>query len=92
MFFDFECTQKGEEHVPNLCVVHNGNADEWVFSGPNTRDNFCEWLFQAQNAGSIVVAHNFQSYDGYFILQYLHKKGIVPELIMRWAKLFMCQC
>ena len=87
LFFDFECTQEGEEHVPNLCVVHNESADEWVFSGPNTRDDFCEWLFQAQNAGSIVVAHNFQGYDGYFILQFLHKNGIVPELIMRGEKL-----
>ena len=46
LFFDFECTQEGGEHVPNLCVVHNENGQEWIFSGPNTRDDFCEWLFQ----------------------------------------------
>ena len=33
------------------------------------------------------MAHNFQGYDGYFILQYLYKNGVVPEVIMRGAKL-----
>ena len=87
LFFDFECTQEGGEHIPNLCVVHNESGDEKVFSGPNTRDDFCEWLFQEQNSDSIVMAHNFQGYDGYFILQYLHKNGLVPEVIMRGAKI-----
>ena len=59
LFFDFECTQEGGEHIPNLCVVHNERSDEKVFSGSNTRDDFCEWLFQEQNSGSIVMAHNF---------------------------------
>ena len=33
------------------------------------------------------MAHNFQGHDGYFILQYLHKNGLVPEVIMRGAKI-----
>ena len=78
---------RGREHIPNLCVVYNESGDEKVFSGSNTRDDFCEWLFQEQNSGSIVMAHNFQGYDGYFILQYLHKNGLVPEVIMRGAKI-----
>ena len=58
-----------------------------MFSGANTRDEFCEWLFQEGNSGSVVLAHNFQGYDGYFILQYLHKNGLVPEVIMNGAKI-----
>ena len=46
LFFDFECTQEGGEHIPNVCAVHNESGDEKVFSGPNTRDDFYEWLFQ----------------------------------------------
>jgi hypothetical protein len=34
-----------------------------------------------------VVAHNFQGYDGYFIQQYLHENGVIPEVIMRGAKI-----
>jgi hypothetical protein len=33
------------------------------------------------------VAHNFQGYDGYFIQQYLHENGVIPEVIMRGAKI-----
>ncbi len=87
LFFDFECIQESGTHTPNLCVVHDEAGNEHVFRGENTKDNFCEWLFQKENAGSIVMAHNFQGYDGYFILQYLHKNGVVPEVIMRGAKL-----
>ena len=83
LFFDFECTQDGRNHVPNLCVVHNENGDKSVFSGPNTLGDFCEWLFQEKNSGSIVMAHS----DGYFIHQYLHKNGLVPKVIMRGAKI-----
>ena len=33
------------------------------------------------------IAHNFQAYDGYFILQHLYKNGIVPEVITHGAKI-----
>ena len=86
MFFDFECLQDGGKHIPNLCVVQNESGDETVFSGPNTNDEFCEWLFQPQHAKTTFIAHNLQAYDGYFILQYLYKQGITPQMITRGAK------
>ena len=87
LFFDFECRQENGTHEPNLCVVHNEAGDEWVFQGDNTRNDFCEWLFTKEHANCIVVAHNFQGYDGYFVQQYLRENGIVPEVIMRGAKI-----
>jgi hypothetical protein len=86
LFFDFECRQENGNHEPNLCVVQNEAGDEWVFEGDNTRNEFCEWLFTKEHAGCIVLAHNFQGYDSYFILQYLHENGVIPEVIMRGAK------
>ena len=87
LFSDFECIEESRTHVPNLCVVHDEARNEHVFQGENTKDDFCEWLFQKQNAHCIVMAHNMQGYDGYFVLHFLHKNGIVPEVIMRGAKL-----
>ena len=87
LFFDFECRQENGTHEPNLCVIQNEAGDEWVFQGDNTRNEFCEWLFTNEHAICVVVAHNFQGYDGYFIQQYLHENGIVPEVIMRGAKI-----
>ncbi|CAB4015355.1 DNA polymerase [Paramuricea clavata] len=85
LFFDFECRQENGNHEPNLCVVQNEAGDEWVFEGDNTRNEFCEWLFTKEHANCIVLAHNFQGYDGYFIQQYLHENGVIPEVIMRGA-------
>ena len=87
MFFDFECTQDDGQHIPNLCVVQNESGDEMVFSGLNTKEEFCDWLFQKENANTTFVAHNFQAYDGYFILQYLYNNGVTPEVITRGAKI-----
>ena len=87
LFFDFECRQENGNHEPNLCVVQNESGDEWVFDGDNTRNEFCEWLFTKEHANCIVLAHNFQGYDGYFIQQYLHENGVIPEVIMRGAKI-----
>ena len=33
------------------------------------------------------MAHNFQGYDGYFIQQYLHENGVIPDVIMCGAKI-----
>ena len=87
LFFDFECIQENGTHEPNLCVIQNEAGDEWMFQGDNTRNEFCEWLFTKEHVGCIVVAHNFQGYDGYFIQQYLHENGVIPEVIMRGAKI-----
>jgi hypothetical protein len=86
LFFDFECRQESGNHEPNLCVIHNEAGDEWVFEGDNTRNEFCEWLFQKERANCVVLAHNFQGYDSYFILQYLRENGVKYDVIMRGAK------
>ena len=68
-------------------MIQNEAGDEWMFQGDNTRNEFCEWLFTKEHEGCIVLAHNFQGYDGYFIQQYLHENGVIPEVIMRGAKI-----
>jgi hypothetical protein len=68
-------------------VIQNEAGDEWMFQGDNTRNEFCEWLFTKEHEGYIVVAHNFLGYDGYFNQQYLHENGVIPEVIMRGAKI-----
>jgi hypothetical protein len=85
LFFDFECIQENGTHESNLCVIQNEAGDEWVFQGDNTRNEFREWLFTKEHEGCIVLAHNFQGYDGYFIKQYLHENGVILEVIMRGA-------
>ena len=79
IFFDFECVQETGVHEPNLCITHKVchkclseeqlascsqcGQRERVFAGPNTRLEFCKWLFSEQNAGTIVLCHNLKGYD-----------------------------
>ena len=87
LFFDFECKQETGEHEPNLCIVHNEAGRQKLFKGKDTVKKFCKWLFSKEHQGCIVVAHNFQGYDGYFIQNFLTKNAIHYELIYRGAKI-----
>ena len=86
LFFDFEATQEHGIHHPNLCVVHDEEKEVALFQGKDTVKDFCKWLFTPQHKGCIVVAHNFQGYDGYFINDYLVQNAIKYEIIYRGAK------
>ena len=86
LFFYFEATQEHGTHCPNLCVVHDEEREVALFQGKDTVKNFCQWLFTKQHKGCIVVAHNFQGYDGYFIKEYLIENAIHYEIIYRGAK------
>ena len=87
LFFDLECTQENGIHKANLCIVHNEAGDEWLFQGNTTIKDFCEWLFTKEHQDCIVVAHNFQGYDGYFIQNYLNENAVKYEVILRGAKI-----
>ena len=86
LFFDFEATQEHGTHQPNLCVVHDEEKEVALFQGKDTVKDFCKWLFTRRHKGCIVVAHNFQGYDGYFITDYLVQNAIKHEIIYRGAK------
>jgi hypothetical protein len=92
LFFDFECRQENGDHVPNLCVIQNEAGDECVFEGDNTRNEFCEWLFAKEHAGCTVMAHNFQGYDSYFILQYLRENGVKYDVSCAVQRSSRCRC
>ena len=87
LFFDFECKQETGEHEPNLCIVHNEAGRQKLFEGKDTVKKFRNWLFSKKHQDCIVVAHNFQGYDGYFIQNFLIKNAIHYDLIYRGAKI-----
>ena len=87
LFFDFECTQEDGIHKPNLCIVHDEAGHEKLFQGKNTCVEFCKWLFTKDHQDCIVVAHNFQGYDGYFIQKYFNENCVMYEIILTGAKI-----
>ena len=86
LFFDFEATQEYGTHCPNLCVVHDEEREVALFQGEDTVKKFCEWLLTPEHKDCIVVAHNFQGYDGYFITKFLIDNAIHYDIIYRGAK------
>jgi len=60
--------------------------NEQVFTGLNTVDGFCKWLFSGENNGATVLCHNFKGYDSFPILQYLFKNAIIPKIVPCGAK------
>ena len=86
LFFDFEATQEHGIHRPNLCVVYDEEKEVALFQGEDTVKEFCLWLLTPQHKGCIVIAHNFQGYDSYFIINFLNENAIHYEIIYRGAK------
>ena len=86
LFFDFECNQERGIHEVNLCVVYDEEGEVATFRGKNTVKDFCKWLFTPEHDQSIVIAHNFQGYDSYFILNHLNQEAIPYEVIYNGAK------
>ena len=86
LFFDFESTQEHGNHHPNLCVVYDEEKEVALFQGQDSVKEFCKWLLTPQHEGCIVIAHNFQGYDSYFIIKHLNENAIPYEIIYRGAK------
>ena len=86
LFFDFEATQEHGIHHPNLCVVYDKEKEVALFQGQDTVKEFCQWLLTPQHKGCILIAHNFQGYDSYFIIKFLNENVIPYKIIYRGAK------
>ena len=86
LLFDFECLQENGNHEPNLCIVQNEAGNKQIFHDDGTQNEFCEWLFTSEHANCTVMAHNFQGYDSYFVVQYLQEHSVKYDVIMHHAK------
>ena len=86
LFFDFECTQEHGIHEVNLCVAYDEEGEAGVFRGKNAVKDFCTWLFTPDHHECIAIAHNFQGYDSYPIIKYLHANAVECEAIYNGAK------
>ena len=85
VFFDIEAMQPKEKHIANLVVAETEDNDEpKPFPGPTCIRDFLEWLdtLTLHDTRQVnVIAHNFQGYDGYFIIhEYYSDNRIVQQL------------
>ncbi len=81
--------RKGNEFVHLPCPITCGHR-EVVFRGENTAYRFCEWLFDPQHQGCIVIAHNAKAYDAYFLYSFLINSAMNPHIIFNGTKIMYC--
>ena len=91
VFFDIEATQDTSSHKPNLLVAETEHDDRPEhFRGDNCVKTFLEWLdtlTENDTRPLTVIAHNFQGYDGYFIVDEYHRQQRVLEQVRNGGKL-----
>jgi hypothetical protein len=84
------CADCMEKPMMDSCENKCGRERK-VFNGEHTLSDFCKWLFDGSHMGAICMAHNNQSYDLYFIMDYIHQQGIKPELVPNGQKIMSMQ-
>ena len=91
VFFDIEAMQPQEQHVANLVVGETEEDPRPVrFQGEHCLRDFLEWLdtlTQEDTRPVNVLAHNFQGYDGYFVVNQYHSDNQTVNQIRNGCKL-----
>ena len=85
------CTLCLDSDLTEISECEHCGTNERIFSGQTTLDEFCKWLFSEENYNATAICHNFQGYDSYPILRYLHNNGIIPTIITNGAKIMSLQ-
>ena len=89
-YFDIEARQEDGNHVANLLICQDSVGGEFIFRGENCVEDFIKHLKkQCQNTKRPItaIAHNVQSYDGYFVINELYRDGKEVKQIRNGAKL-----
>ena len=83
--------QKTKTHVANLVVAETEEEDRpFYFKGDTSMADFLEWL-DTLTAGDTrdvtVIAHNFQGYDGYFVIDEYHRQNRIVKQVRNGGKI-----
>ena len=95
VFFDIEAMQPQEQHIANLVVAETEDDDQpKCFPGHHCVRDFLEWLdtLTLNDTRQVnVLAHNFQGYDGYFVIHQYYGDNRIVEQLRNGCKLLQVQ-
>ena len=60
---------------------------ERLFAGPDTAEEFIEYILDLKHKGITALAHNLGNYDGYFVLEHLMKHPVKPDVVFSGGKI-----
>ena len=100
IWFDYETYQVDDIHIANLVVAEKAcikcinnkkcisDCDRYKF---HNNQDFCNWLFTPTNETFTAIAHNFQGFDGLFIMKHIKETHLpidpLPNLLMNGTKI-----
>ena len=91
VFFYIEAMQPQEQHVANLVIAETEDGSRpFRFKGEHCLRDFLEWLdtLTLEDTRQVnVIAHNFQGYDGYFVVHQYHSDNQIIEQLGNGCKL-----
>ena len=91
VFFDIEAMQPQEKHEANLVVAETElDTRPFRFKGEHCLRDFLEWLDTLTENDThpvFVLAHNFQGYDGYFVVGEYHGNNQIVKQLRNGCKL-----
>ena len=91
VFFDIESRQEDGQHIPNLVVAETEVEEEpFRFQGETCLQQFTTWLdYLAEETARplTVLAHNFQGYDSYPLVEEYHRQKRLLEQTRNGAKI-----
>ena len=95
VLFDIEAMQPHEQYIANLVVAETEDDDQPIrFQGHFCLRDFLEWLdtLTLNDTRQVnVLAHNFQGYDGYFVVHQYHSDNRIVEQLRNGCKLLEVQ-
>ena len=65
----------------------NCGRERKIFKGEDTVEQFGAYLFTGRLNGCICIAHNSSGYDAHFVLAFVHRMGIKPNLMVTGHKI-----
>ena len=91
VYFDIEAMQLASKHEANLLVCETDDSDEpIIFKGLQCVVEFLEYLEElaADDTNKVtVIAHNFQGYDGYFVIHEYHGRNQLIQQLRNGSKI-----
>lgn len=96
VFFDIEAMQTSQGHVPNLLVcLRDDQTRFYHWFGTDCVREFLLALEQWAQYGEVdvtVLAHNFQGYDSYPVIDKLHELGVHLNQVRNGGKVLELTC
>jgi len=103
IWFDYETYQENGIHKANLIIAEKAciNCIENRACPSNKKEcnlfkfynnyEFCHWLFKPENKSFTAIAHNFQGFDGLFVMKHITETILptdkLPSIIMNGTKI-----